>query len=102
MNHAVKIGWFAIKIDSLEDDLEDAGLLVGEGDLVVYTNDLESAADDLGISRADITVVKRDDIGNDGISYCQCENRSGSEFDEPDEMSICDDCHRPVRKGEIQ
>jgi len=49
--------WYAIKINSFKDDLENLEVFVEEGTLVAYCDDLESAADDLGIDIDKITLV---------------------------------------------
>jgi len=57
MYRLTKMGkWFAVKIDSVEDDLENISIFVSEGTLVILTDDLEDAAVALDIDLRDIIV----------------------------------------------
>ena len=50
--------WIAIKINSIEDDLENLQVFVSEGTTIAYTDDIETFCDDTRIDINEISVVE--------------------------------------------
>lgn len=61
MNYAgPNFGWYAIEIESLEDDFENLESFVSEGTPVLYCDDIEEVSKDLKIGMENITIVERE------------------------------------------
>jgi hypothetical protein len=50
--------WYALKIEDIEDDLENIQGFVEEGTVVALTDDLPTFADEMGISLEDIQIAE--------------------------------------------
>lgn len=50
--------WYALKIYNLEDDADNIRQFVDEGTMVLLTDDVECAADELGIDLDEIELVE--------------------------------------------
>ncbi len=53
--------WYALEIDSVEDDLENIEQFIDEGTIITLVDDLDNFINDTGVSRSQITVAAKDE-----------------------------------------